>query len=51
MKFPIVVIGDWVSLFTIEAETREEALLKATQNYIESLEDCKVWPDPTGSQD
>lgn len=39
-KFPIISRGEWVQLTYQEAETREEALLKAAQEWVDScLED------------
>jgi hypothetical protein len=37
MKFPIVMQGDWMSLSWCEAETREQALIKAATEWVEFL--------------
>jgi hypothetical protein len=41
-KFPVIQTTDWVSLHFVEAETREEALIKAATAWVEAIsENCE----------
>jgi hypothetical protein len=51
VKFPIVTQGEWMTLTWQEAETREQALLIAATDWVNSCNkqgDIKVRLDPSG---
>ncbi len=49
-KWPVVANGDWVEVFFVEAESREAALIKAAESYIEAVSspEYQLRLDPAG---